>query len=291
MDGATPASLETLRRIGESVVIAVVSLAALYLVGFVYVDAYYGRLSLAMIPPDLPPPYVALQSIHALWGLLDYPLTLAIALAVYRALASPSRASGRWLVQGRTRFPLLLPVLANLLLVAPLLLKAAMSLRTLELPHRSALAEIRSVLGYFGLILLAYVLWLGWQRRYLLAELLARQIAPLALVFGAYLLSALVNTGDAAEFAAVDLLTGSSPSSVLVPFVMKPGVLPELEQQELLVVAERSGTYYAVVREASPPGPWATSYAIPAGSIDAVRMRPFQATEGPTDTPSLPDAS
>jgi hypothetical protein len=172
-----------------------------------------------------------------------------------------------------------------------LLLKAAMSLRTLELPHRSALAEIRSVLGYAGLVLVAYVLWLGWQRRYLLAELQARQIAPLALVFSTYLLSALVNTGDAAEFAAVDLLTGASPGSVLVSFVMKPGVLPELEQQELLLVAERSGTYYAVVREVSPPGPWATSYAIPAGSIEAVRMRPFQAPESPAHAPSLPEAS
>jgi hypothetical protein len=286
VDGATPSSLETLRRIAESVVIAVVSSAALYLVGFVYVDAYYGRLSLAMIPLDLPPPYVALQSIHAMWGLLDYPLTLVVALVVYRALASPSLPSGRWLGQARTRFPLLLPVLANLLLVAPLLLKSAASLRTMELPHRSALAEIRSVLGYAGLILLAYVLWLGWQRRYLLAELRARQIAPLALVFSTYLLSALVTTGDAAEFAAVDLLTGSSPGSVLVSFVMKPGVLPELENQELLLVAERSGTYYAVVREASPPDPWATSYAIPAGAIDAVRMRPFLAPESPAHAPS-----
>ena len=291
MDGAMPSSQESLRRIAESVVIAVVSSAAMYLVGFVYVDAYYGRLSLAMIPLDLPPPYVALQSIHAMWGLLDYPLTLVIALVLFRALAEPSRPSGRWLAQIRTRSPLLLPVLANLLLVTPLLLKAAMSLRTMDLPHRSALTEIRSVLGYAGLILLAYVLWLGWQRRYLLAELQARQIAPLALVFTTYLLSALVNTGDAAEFAAVDLLTGSSPVSVRVSFAMKPGVLPELATHELLLVAERSGTYYVVVREPSPPSPWATSYAIPAGSIDAVRMRPFQAPERPADTHSLPDAS
>lgn len=279
MDGMSSSSLETVGRISESVVIAAISSVALYLVGFVYVDAYYGRLSLEILPPDLPAPFVALQSIHALWGLLSYPLTLLIAIVLYRVSAEPSRAPGRWIARVREQWPRLLPALANLIVVAPLLLKAGASWQVRELPHRSVIAEITSVLRYAGAILLIYVLWLGWQRRYLLTEIMARQVVPMALVFAAYLLSALVYTGEAAELAAVDLLTGASPATIRVTFATKLGVFPEIADMDLLLVAERSGTYYVVARETSPPSPWATSYAIPAGAIDGVRMRPLHAPD------------
>ena len=49
--------------------------------------------------------------------------------------------------------------------------------------------------------------------------------------------------------------------------------------------AERGGTWYVVAREASPPSPWATSYAIPAGVIDGVRMRPWHAPDEPEPRP------
>jgi hypothetical protein len=278
-DATRSPSLETIRRVAESVIIAVVSSAALYLVGWVYVDGYYGRLALEVIPPDLPPPYVALQAVHALWGLLDYPLTVLIAVMTYRVIATPSRPPGAWIAHARTRFPRLLPIVTNLLVVFPLLLKAATSAQVQELPHRSVLAEITSVLIYAGAALLLYVVWLGWQRHYLLTEIRAHHVVPLVLVFITYLLTALVTTGAAAELAAVDLLTGTSPASVRVTFETKPGVLPELAAHDLLLVAERGGTYYVVVREPSPPSPWATSYAIPASSINAARMRSVQAPE------------
>jgi hypothetical protein len=179
---------------------------------------------------------------------------------------------------GRERFPRLVPVLANLIVVAPLLLHAAASFRERELPHRSALTEINSVLGYVGLVLLVYVLWLGWdQRRFLLSEIRARKPVPMAFLFVAYFLSALVETGVVGELAAVDLLTGNSNASLRVTFVTKPEVLPELAEKELLLVTARNGAYYVVVRESSPPGPWATSYAIPFTSVEAVRVRPFRA--------------
>lgn len=275
-------SLEPVRRVAESVVIAAISSVALYLVGFVYVDAYYGRLSLEILSPDLPSPYVALQSIHALWGLLNYPLTLLIAIVMYHVIADPARRPGQWLEAARKRFPRLLPALTNVLVVAPLILKAGASWQSRELPHRSVLAEITSVLGYVGVILLAYALWLGWSRhRYLVPEIQARRAVPIVLVFAAYLLSALVYTGEAAELAAVDLLTGASPATTRVTFVTRPGVFPERAGMDLVLVAERSGTYYVVAWEPSPPSPWATSYAIPASTIDAVRMRPFHAPEEP----------
>ncbi len=283
MDGASPvstSSLETVRRIAESVIIAVISSAGLYLVGSAYVDAYYGRLAIEVTSLDLPPPYVALQSVHALWGLLDYPLILLLLYILYRAIASPSRRLGQWLARARERFPRLLPVLANLIVVVPLLLDAAASLRERELPHRSVLTEISSVLGYVGLILLVYVLWLGWdQRRFLLSEVQARKLVPIALVFTAYLLSALVTTGVVAELAAVDLLTGASPVGLRVTFVTQPGVLPELVGKELILVTTRNGAYYVVERQPSPSSQQPTSYVVPLTAVDAARVRPVNADD------------
>ena len=207
----TRPTLETARRIAESVIIAVISSAGFFLVGSVYTDAYYGRLSIEVTSLDLAPPYVALQSIHALWGLLEYPLVLLLVYVLYRTLASPARRMGPWFAQARQRLPRLLPVLANLVVVAPLLLDALISFRERELPHRSVLTEVTSVLGYAGLALLGYVVWLGWsQRRFLVHEIRARKLVPIALVFLAYLLSALVTTGVVAELAAVELLTGDA---------------------------------------------------------------------------------
>jgi hypothetical protein len=275
----SPPALESARRIAESVIIAVVSSAGLYLVGTVYTDAYYGRLAIEVASLDLAPAYVALQSVHALWGLLEYPLLLLLFYVLYRTF-SRSQPLRAWLARIHLDDPRLLLVLANLVVVAPLLLDAAASLRERELPHRSVLTEITSVLGYVGLILLVYVLWLGWdQRRFLLSELQARKLVPIALVFIVYLLSALAATGIVAELAAVDLLTGASEASLRIEFVTKPDVLPELSEQELILVTSRHGAYYVVVREPSPPSAWATSYSIPFTAVEAARVRPFNAPE------------
>jgi hypothetical protein len=151
---------------------------------------------------------VALQSVHALWGLLEYPLILLLFYVLYRTLALPARRLGTWLAQTRRRFPRLLSILANVVVVAPLLLDALASFREQELPHRSVLTEVHSVFGHAGLVLLGYVVWLGWsQRRFLVSEVRARKLVPIALVFLVYLLSALATTGVVAELAAVELLT------------------------------------------------------------------------------------
>jgi hypothetical protein len=272
----TKPNLETARRIAESVIVAAISSAGLYLVGTVYTDAYYGRLSIEVTSLDLAPPYVAVQSVHAIWGLLEYPLLLLLFYVLYRTLASPARRLGPWFAQERRRFPRLLPVLANLAVVAPLLLDAFIGFRERELPHRSVLTEVRSVLGYVGLALLGYAVWLGWsQRRLLVNEIRARKLVPIALVFLAYLLSALVTTGVVAELAAADLLTGDSDASLRVEFVTKPGVLPELEGKELILVTARNGAYYVVEREPSPPSRQPTSYVVPFTSVDAARVGRF----------------
>jgi hypothetical protein len=270
-------SLETARRIAESVIIAALSSAGLYLVGSVYTDAYYGRLSIEVTSLDLAPPYVALQSVHALWGLLEYPLLLLLFSVLYRTFASPTRRLGEWVGEARRRFPRLLPILANLAVVAPLLLDAFVTFRERELPHRSVLTEVTSVLGYAGVVLLGYVVWLGWsQRRFLVSEVRARKLVPIALVFLVYLLSALAATGIVAELAAVDVLTGASDASLRVEFVTKPGVLPELADKELILVTTRNGAYFVVEREPFPPSQQPTSYVVPLTAVDAARVRRFE---------------
>ena len=51
----TKPTLETARRIAESVIIAALSSAGLYLVGSVYTDAYYGRLAIEVTSLELAP--------------------------------------------------------------------------------------------------------------------------------------------------------------------------------------------------------------------------------------------
>ena len=63
--------------------------------------------------------------------------------------------------------------------------------------------------------------------------------------------------------------------------VTKPGVLPERAGKQLLLVAARHGADDVVEREPAPPSPWATSYAIPFASVEAVRVRPFAAGATP----------
>jgi len=276
----TKPTVESVRRIAESVIVAAVSSAGLYLVGTVYTDAYYGRLAIEVTSLDLAPAYVALQSVHALWGLLEYPLLLLLFYGLYRAFAAPTRPLGAWLAQARRRFPRLVPILVNLVVVAPLLLDAFLAFREQELPHRSVLTEVTSVLRYAGLALLGYVVWLGWsQRRFLVNEVRARRVVPISLVFVTYLLSALVTTGVVAELAAVELLTGFSDASLRVEFVTRPGVLPELAGKELILVTTRNGAYYVVEREPSPPSQHPTSYVVPFTSVEAARVGRFGGDE------------
>jgi hypothetical protein len=270
---------ETARRIAESVIIAAVSSAGLYLVGTVYTDAYYGRLAIEATSLDLAPTYVALQSIHAIWGLLEYPIFLLLLYVLYRTVATRNSRWRQRIGQMTQRSPRAWRVLANIIVVLPLVLDAFfISYLERGLPHRSVLTEVTSVLGFAGLALLAYVVWLGWsQRRLLVREVRAHKLVPIALVFTAYLLGALATTGVVAELAAVDLLTGASDASLRVEFVTRPGVLPELAEKELILVTTRSGAYYVVEREPPPPSEWATSYVVPFTAVEAARVRPFNA--------------
>src|SRR3712207_9544382 len=71
-DGPSPV-LGTAQRFIESAAIAVATSTGLYLVGWVYTDAYFGRMSIEVTSLDLAPPFIALQSAHVLEALLEYP--------------------------------------------------------------------------------------------------------------------------------------------------------------------------------------------------------------------------
>ena len=87
---AAPASesAEARRRLAESVILALVTSTGLYLVGSVYADAYYGRMSIEFTSLDLPPTYVGLQSMHMVQSLLAYPSTMLFWYVLARLLSS-----------------------------------------------------------------------------------------------------------------------------------------------------------------------------------------------------------
>ena len=59
------------QRVIESLVIAVVTSTGLFLVGSVYIEAYYSRMSIDATSLDLAPPYIALQAAHVVQSLIE----------------------------------------------------------------------------------------------------------------------------------------------------------------------------------------------------------------------------
>ncbi len=276
--GALPASrpaLEAARRVGESLVVAAVGSTGLYLVGSVYTDSYYGRLSVEPSSLDLAPPFIALQAVHALGGLLEYPSTLLFYWVLYRALAPRARRLRGWVGRARARFPRHLLVLANLAVVAPLVGGAFLtSFREQAMAPNSVLTEVAGVLGGAGGILLLYAAWLGWgQRASLVAQVRARRLLPIALVFLVYLLNALASTAAVAENAAVLLMTGESDGSMGIAFAAKAGVPAPAAGKDLVLVTARNGAFYAVERQPDPPSQRPVAYVVPFTSVEAARVQ------------------
>ena len=109
------------QRVVESAVIAVATSTGLYLVGSVYTDAYFGRMSIEVTSLDLAPPFSALQSAHVLEALLEYPIALLFFYLLYRLLTSRIPRLRSWYDRARQRFGRLLLLIVNLVIVSPLL--------------------------------------------------------------------------------------------------------------------------------------------------------------------------
>ena len=267
-------TLAVARRIGESVLIAALASTGLYLVGTVYTDAYYGRLSIETTSLDFAPAYIALQSVHALSGLLQYPSILLIYALVLRLVRSSARAEDL-LDRARQRAPRALPVLVNLAVVGPLLIVDLWLLVSLPDPAiGSALNEAWDLLAFAGPALLIYAVWIGCsQRASIVSRIRAHAFVPIVLVVTVYVLTVLVQSAVTATVAAELLLTGVSDNAMLVVFTPKSSQTAPLAERGLILVTKRGGAFYVVERQSVPPGERPTAYVIPMASVDRAETR------------------
>ncbi|MCC6312910.1 MAG: hypothetical protein IT337_02765 [Thermomicrobiales bacterium] len=268
-------AIDAARRVGESFLIAIVTSTGLYLIGWVYTASYYQRLSIEPTALDFAPPYVALQAVHALSGLLQYPSILLLLWFLYHLLVRPLRRVLGRAATARLRNLRLLPVVGNLILISPLLVQAYLARsREVTINPISVMGEIASMLENAAVVLLVYAIWLGWgQRTTLVAAVRARRVLPIALMSLVYLLAALSSTSEAADTAAVMLVTGQADNSLEVTIALRDGVEPAWGDRELILVTVRQATYFVVGREPFPPELRPTSWMVPAASVQSAQVR------------------
>ncbi|MBA3415246.1 MAG: hypothetical protein H0U10_08495 [Chloroflexia bacterium] len=261
------------RRAVESFVIAALTSTGVYLVGSVYTDAYYGRMSIDAAALDLPVPFVALQAVHAVQNLLAYPVLLLVIYLLYRAVAARLPRARSWTGQPPRGLGWLALVVVNGLVVSPLILAAvAAGANRALIQTSSALSEVTSLMQFAGFVLVVYVLWLSLgPRRLIFAEIRQRRALPIALLAALFLLGALVNTAGRARADAERLMTGAADGSVAVAFTMATGEAPP-PSADLVLVAIRNAQYFVVERQPDPPSRTPSAYAIPVSGVDAARL-------------------
>jgi hypothetical protein len=263
------------QRVIESAVIAVATSTGLYLVGSVYTDAYYGRMSIEVTSLDLAPPFIALQSAHVLESLLEYPSALLFFYLLYRLLTSRIPRLRSWYNRARQRFGRLFLLIVNLLIVSPLLVSAVRAGIDAGISSTSSvLSEVTGLMGTLGSLLLFYLIWLSFgPRQFILDQIRERKLIPIVLLAALYLLDSLIATANGAAADAELLLTGESDSSIEVAFTMTEGVRDTLPSSGLLLVTARNGNYYVVERQPSPPGRRPVAYVVPFDAVDSARTQ------------------
>jgi hypothetical protein len=263
------------QRLIESAAVAIVTSTGLYLVGSVYTQAFYGRMSIDAASLDLSPPHIALQSAHVLQSLLEYPSTLLVFYLLYRMLAARLGRVRSWYDRGRQRFGRLFLLLFNGVIVSPLVVAAFQASLDEGLSGASSvLGEVGGLMGTIGTLLVIYVIWLSFgPREDIISQIRQRKIIPIALLFALYLLDALVSTADGAAFDAELLMTGQTDSSIAIQFTWSADTRDPVAGAELILVTVRGGSYYVVERQAIPPSRRPVAYAIPVDAVDAARMQ------------------
>ena len=284
------------QRLVESVLLAAATSTGLYLVGSVYIDAYYGRMSIDATSLDLSPPFVALQAMHVLPSLLEYPITLGVLVGLYRLFRrrlERARDAYDWM---RSRLGRVFLLLINLIVVSPLLLAVINSLLDpLTMMSASVVSEVNELMQIFGGLLLVYVFWLSFgARRDILSELRRHRWVPIVLLGMLYLLDALIASAHGAAQDAELLMTGNSSSSLAITFDDPSGELADLEQKDLLLVIARNGIFYVVERQPYPASTQPVAYLIPGDQVANARVqRVAPATqeliiEAPDGSPIVP---
>ncbi len=265
----TSEAVTSARRLMESFFIAVLGSTGLYLVGSVYTDAYYSRMSIEVNALNLPTTYVAVQASHVLQALLGYPTALLIFWGIYRVLAGRTRwlRSAYGWMRGRAERTVLL--ITNLLVITPLVVDAARALTRGVVPSATTIAEVSNMLGTAVTLLFFYAIWLSFgPRRTFFAELRRRRPIPIILLLLAYLSSALIDTAVAGSEAAKTFLLGQSETSLAVEFTMRPDRVPLETDADLLLVTVSNGNYFVVERQPDPPARRPVSFMVPMASVD-----------------------
>ena len=263
------------QRLVESVLLAAATSTGLYLVGSVYIDAYYGRMSIDATSLDLAPPYVALQAMHVLPSLLEYPITLGILVGLYRLLGrrlERVRDAYDWM---RSRMGRVFLFIINLIVVSPLLVATiSATIDPLSIMSASVVSEVTELMQVFGGMLLVYVFWLSFSaRRDILGELRRHRWVPIALLGMLYLLDALIASAHGAAQDAELLMSGYSASSLAITFDDPSGELADLEQKDLLLVIARNGIFYVVERQPYPASTQPVAYMIPGDQVANARVQ------------------
>lgn len=263
------------QRVIESAVIAVATSTGLYLVGSVYADAYYGRMSIEVTSLDLSPPFIALQSAHVLESLLEYPFALLFFYLLYRVLTSRIPRLRSWYNHARQRFGRLFLLIVNLVIVSPLLVAAVRAGIDAGISNTSSvLSEVTGLMGTLGSLLLFYVIWLSFgPRQVILDQIRERKLIPIVLLSALYLLDALIATANGAAVDAELLMSGESDSSIEIVFTMAAGARDTLPSSGLLLVTARNGNYYVVERQGSPPSRRPVAYVVPFDVVDSARTQ------------------
>lgn len=271
-------SIARARRLGESVIIAVVTSTGLYLVGSVYTDAYYGRMSIEVNSLDLPPTFIGLQSTHVLQGLLEYPLTVLLVYLLIRWLSSWATWLRTRFEHARRRFERPVLLIINLVVISPLAVEAYDAVDQRVIPANSAVSEISVLLLNTVFILLIYVIWLSLgPRESIFSQIRRRKIVPIVLVGMAYLSSALITTADSGLQAAELFLLGNSEASLAIEFAIRREVPAALPETELLLVAARNGNYFVVERQTYPPSGRPASYIVPFDAVEFAHVQRLNA--------------
>jgi hypothetical protein len=273
-DGPSPV-FGTAQRVIESAVIALATSTGLYLVGSVYTDAYYGRMSIEVTSLDLAPPFIALQSAHVLGSLLEYPSALLFFYLLYRIISSRMRWARSWYDRAHRRFGRLFLLIVNLVIVSPLLAAALQAGIDAGITGASSvLGEVAGLMGTTGTLLLFYVIWLSFgPREVIISQIRERKIIPIGLLAVLYLLDALIATANGAARDAELLLTGEAESSIEIDFTLAEEVRDTLPDSALLLVTARNGNYYVVERQDLPPSRRPVAYVVPFISVDSARMQ------------------
>lgn len=267
-------SFETARRFLESFLIAAITSTGLYLIGSVYTDSYYGRMSIDATALDLSPPFIALQATNVIQQLLAYPIFLLVLWVPYRLVVSRFPALRSWASRATERIWPMTLLLVNLVVVAPLVIQAIRVGGTQALIENSSLlGEIAGLMQTAGFAMLFYVIWLSLgPRLFIFDQIRERKLLPVTLLVALYLLISLLSTSKSAAEDAELLMTGKSASSVAVTFTPAGGVAP-LPAADLLLVTIRNGHYFVVERQPNPPSLRPVAYAIPIRAADAVRLQ------------------